>query len=147
MTSTNTHELLAQAREHLDRVRADAERLSAPQNTFADDPAVVSGIRRTLNARADARRHARHDREAQAWQAVRDAEAKVAGLERTIARNQTVPFTDDDLKSARFVRDRHGWHEVVKVNAKTVSVATGYSWVDRIPVAHVLEVRTGKAGR
>lgn len=29
------------------------------------------------------------------------------------------------------------WREVVRVNAKTVSVATGYSWTERVLYAHI----------
>lgn len=63
------------------------------------------------------------------------------GLVTQIAEAQLSPVTDDMLKTARLVRDRHGWHEVVRVNKTTVSVATGYSWVDRIPHSKIVEVR------
>lgn len=64
----------------------------------------------------------------------RAAEARKREAER-------VRFTAADLEGAKFVRTRTGWHEVVRVNAKTVSVASGYSWADRIDVGAVLEVR------
>jgi hypothetical protein len=44
-----------------------------------------------------------------------------------------------DLRGARFVRDRYGWHEVVRVNARTVTVRTGYSWGDRIAMHKILK--------
>jgi hypothetical protein len=56
-------------------------------------------------------------------------------------RNTPVPFTDDDYNAARLVRTKLGWHKVAKVNAKSVSVETGYSWTDRIARDKVLEVR------
>lgn len=51
-------------------------------------------------------------------------------------------FTAADLAEARLIRDRFGWHRVVRVNAKSVTVATGHSWDDRIPLARVIEFRT-----
>jgi len=47
----------------------------------------------------------------------------------------------ESLRGARFVRDRYGWHEVVRVNARTVAVHTGYSWDARVAVSKILEWR------
>ena len=55
-------------------------------------------------------------------------------------RAKPVPFTPDELKAARAVRDAYGWHKVARVNAKTVSVETGYSWTDRIDITKILQV-------
>ena len=52
-----------------------------------------------------------------------------------------VLLTREDIVGARAVRTVRGWHAVVRVNAKSVSVHTGYSWVDRVPFEDVLEVR------
>jgi len=52
-----------------------------------------------------------------------------------------VLLTREDIVGARAVRTVRGWQAVVRVNAKTVSVHTGYSWVDRVPFEDVLEVR------
>lgn len=135
---------LEQAREHAATTRAHAEALSAPRHPFETDMATVSGIRRKPNARADARRWARFDREAAAWARAREAQAEVERLERVEAyraRNAPVAFTQDELKAARVIRTRYGWQVVVRVNKTTVSVATGYSWVDRVKLNDVLEVR------
>lgn len=51
-------------------------------------------------------------------------------------------FTPEQLKAATHVRTDTGWHKVVKVNAKSVSVETGYSWTDRHAHDKILEVRT-----
>ena len=53
-----------------------------------------------------------------------------------------VPFTTEELRAATHIRTDIGWHKVVKVNAKSVSVETGYSWVDRYALEKILEVRT-----
>jgi len=52
-----------------------------------------------------------------------------------------VRLTREDIVGARAVRTVRGWQAVVRVNAKTVSVHTGYSWVDRVLFDDVLEVR------
>ena len=57
-------------------------------------------------------------------------------------RTKPVPFTAEQLKAARAVRTFGGWHKVVRINAKSVSVESGYSWVDRIAIDRILEVRT-----
>jgi len=55
-------------------------------------------------------------------------------------RNEKIPYTSEQYKAARVVRTMTGWHKVVKVNAKSGTVATGYSWTDRIEVARIIEV-------
>lgn len=49
--------------------------------------------------------------------------------------------TVEEIRAASFVRDRIGWHRVVRVNGKSVTVATPYSWTDRIPFDRILEAR------
>jgi hypothetical protein len=51
-------------------------------------------------------------------------------------------LTADDVRGGRFVRDSLGWHKVVRVSAKSVTVETAYSWTDRIALDKVLEVRS-----
>ena len=52
-----------------------------------------------------------------------------------------VRLTREDIVGARAVRTVRGWQAVVRVNAKSVSVHTGYSWVDPVLFEDVLEVR------
>lgn len=136
---------IEQARARATELRAKAEQLSAPHHPYETDMATVSGIRRRPNPRADRARFARYDREGAAWAAAAEAERQVELLERRAAHAAAtvpVPFTAAELTAARVVRDRHGWHKVARVNAKSVSVETGYSWVDRIALTAVLEVRS-----
>ena len=108
------------------------------------DPAILSGIRRKPNHKADTRRYNAYDREAAAYRELyaataswRVAEFRIAALaEKEAAADLVVPA------GARLVRDSYGWHRVIRVNAKSVSVETGYSWTDRIPLANVLEARS-----
>lgn len=66
------------------------------------------------------------------------SEARVAARKAEAERHK---FTADELRDAAIVRDEFGWHRVIKVNAKTVTVPTPYSWTDRIPLAKVLDWR------
>lgn len=74
-------------------------------------------------------------------------QARLAAQERYAARKTEraeemarPKFTAEDLSGAIAVRDRFGWHRVVRVSAKSVTVETPYSWTERIPLAKVLEV-------
>jgi len=108
------------------------------------DTAILSGIRRKHNAKADTRRYNAYDREAAAYAehaaataSWRVAESRIAALaEKEAAVGLVVPA------DACLVRDSYGWHRVIRVNTKSVSVETGYSWTDRIPLANVLEARS-----
>lgn len=67
---------------------------------------------------------------------------KLAGYERRIAERDRVRFTREDLIGATHVRISRSWHRVVRLNKTTVSVDSGYSWVDRYPFDKVLEHRS-----
>lgn len=55
-------------------------------------------------------------------------------------------FTAADLANASHVRDSVGWHRVVRVSAKSVTVETQYTWTERIPIDRILQfARDGKA--
>lgn len=57
------------------------------------------------------------------------------------ARTAPVPYTAEQLAAATHIRTATGWHKVVRVSAKSVTVETGYSWTDRHPLARIIEVR------
>ncbi|MEV4737153.1 MULTISPECIES: hypothetical protein [unclassified Microbacterium] len=57
------------------------------------------------------------------------AAARAEHAEREASRRR---FTREDIEGAGFVHDGYQWRKVVRVNKTTVSVASGYSWVDRI---------------
>jgi len=52
-----------------------------------------------------------------------------------------VKFTRDGLLNAVVVADRSGWHKVLSVNQKTVTVETEYSWTDRIPFGRITDFK------
>lgn len=49
-------------------------------------------------------------------------------------------LTRADIHKGDRVEYFRGWHEVVRVNTKTVSVTTGYSWTDTIPYTRIRNV-------
>lgn len=70
-----------------------------------------------------------------------EAARRVSGIEARIAERDRVRLTRADVEGTSMVRTRLGWHRVVRVNAKSVTVETGHSWTDRYAFADVLEVR------
>lgn len=57
------------------------------------------------------------------------------------AKHAPVPYTSEELATARLIRTRYGWYKVVRVNTKTVTVETPYSWTDRIATPNIIEVK------
>lgn len=96
--------------------------------------------RRRANARNGARAsEAAIDAALREQQATKDA----AYIERRdaarVAEATRRRFTATELMYATRVRDSTGWHRVIRVNTKTVTVATAYSWTAAIPVNAVLD--------
>lgn len=83
------------------------------------------------------------DRHLAAEHRERRKQARAAAQERKAARTTEAnrpKLTADDVRGAVAVRDRFGWHRVVRVNAESVTVETPYSWTERIRLAQVLQV-------
>jgi len=119
---------------------------ATPGGLTGYDSAILSGIRRKKNPKADARRLAAYDREAALLHDLERARRDLAALEAVAARDAAeastkAELTLDAIRSARLVRDRYGWHKVVRVSAKSVTVETGFSWTERIPLEKILEAR------
>lgn len=76
-----------------------------------------------------------------AGQQQHQAEMKDARVQARQTERDRVKFTADDLRDAIAVRDSIGWHKVIRVSAKSVTVDTPYSWTDRIAVEKVLEFK------
>lgn len=66
--------------------------------------------------------------------------AKARGYENRIAERDRKRFEHADIVGAQFVRTSSTWRKVVRVNAKSVSVESGYSWTDRITFDQIREV-------
>ena len=62
------------------------------------------------------------------WEGVRAAQ---------IESGQATGYDRSNVKKGDRVRIRGQWREVVRANAKTVSLTTGYSWTDTAPYAEI----------
>jgi len=134
---------LADAKARLVKAEQDATAFDARARAEWD-PAMGSGIRRKPNAKADRARLARSNKEVAMWKKAHDIQNEIAKLESRIAhakRIVPIPFTDEQWKAARAVRTAGAWHRVVRMNAKSATVETPYSWTDRVPRDRVIEVR------
>lgn len=121
-----------------------ASNSATPGGLTGYDPAVLSGISGG-SARKTSRRYAAYDREAQVAADLRRAEAEVAEAKYAIAvakRDTPIAYDPATLVAGAVVRDKFGWHKIVRVNKTTVSVATGYSWTDKIVLGKIIEVRS-----
>ena len=78
-------------------------------------------------------------------EATKEAERKARVAATRQAEAERVRLTAADVKGAGFVRDEYGWHRVVRVSAKSVTVETPYSWTDRIALDRILEARSADA--
>lgn len=77
-----------------------------------------------------------------AVKAERSAEFEKSKREHAAREDGRRIYTREDIVGADFIHGGHSWRAVVRVNKATVSVETGYSWVDRIPFAKVRSVRS-----
>lgn len=112
------------------------------------DSAIGSGVRRKANAKADARRYNGYDRDAQVFADHAEAESLVAVLELRLSAavkdRDRVRLTRDEIVGATAVRTAlYGWRLVRRVNAKTVSIDSGYTWATLVKFDDVLAVRKG----
>ena len=146
--SESLQERLQRAGARLRKAEAAVAKIEdrvAARHWTETDSATGSGIRRKPNAKADGRRFALQDREAAAYAELAEAESAFrfasSRLASAVREGARVRLTREDIVGARAVRTRFGWHAVVRVNAKSVSVHTGYSWVDRVLFDDVLEAK------
>lgn len=66
---------------------------------------------------------------------------RVKRLEARIAEIERPRLTREDVVGAVLIHDGNSWRKVVRVNAKSVSVESGYSWVDRVPFDDIRSIR------
>lgn len=147
MTTDEMRAKLAYSRDRLaaaQQAKDAAERLSASAHEMGGG---IIGFGGSGSQRAAGQVRGAHER---AYRAHREADERVEkwshrvrSLERRISEAERVQFTRDDVVGAEFIHDGISWRQVRKVNAKTVSVETGYSWVDRVPFEKIRSVRPG----
>lgn len=61
-----------------------------------------------------------------------------------IAEGKATNFSRETINKGDYVRIRYGWAEVVRVNAKSVSVRTEYSWTDLVNYEAIKAVKTAE---
>lgn len=141
---------LSTEREKLERLEEVARNARArseaatPGGLTGYDSAILSGVRRRPDRKGDGRRFTAYDHEAAAYEALTAQEKLIEGLERRVAKAQRdaeAPRDLDSLAAGWYIRDHYGWHKVIRVNAKSVTVETPWSWPERIPFWKVIETR------
>lgn len=144
----STAGMLARAQSRFDTAKKarDLEQARLDNRHWTElDSATGSGIRRKRNAKADTLRYNRDSRRTAVFMEFDAAEKHlaevVAKLAAETAEAERKRYASSDLEHAQLVRDKYGWHKVVRVSAKSVTVATPYSWTDRISIEKVLEFR------
>lgn len=97
--------------------------------------------RRRAGARNGARLAERAIDEALAAQQAERDRLRAEGVARRKAEREAekarVKFTAADLAGAEMIHDGFAWHRVIRVNAKSVTVTTPYSWTERVPIERV----------
>ena len=116
------------------------------RGVLGDDPAVVSGITRGSSSRMDARRDNAYRAEHEQIAARQTAERRLAVAQRHLAQaeaDSAAAANFETLAPGDLVRQAGSpsWHVVLRVNAKTVSVTSGYSWAVRVPRDRIVETR------
>jgi hypothetical protein len=66
-------------------------------------------------------------------------------LDQAKASGRYNPVELSEIHKGDLIRTRFGWKRVVRVNKKTVSVETGYSWTDKYEVTDILEHQSAAA--
>lgn len=72
---------------------------------------------------------------------IRQLERELEGLRRKATQPEPVRLDLARLPHAQYIRTRYGWHEVVKVNRKSVKVVADPGWGDLVPIARIIEIR------
>lgn len=138
-------ERVERARKALDDARERSEAVTP--GGLHGDPATLSGVRRRGGHRQQARREAAYDREAEAARRLADAERDLRNAEAAAERAEAdaaAPCDLDSVGPGDYVRDRHGWHRVVRVSVKSVTVETPWTWTERIPRDRVIETAAAR---
>ncbi|WP_035764709.1 DUF3560 domain-containing protein [Arthrobacter sp. H20] len=69
------------------------------------------------------------------WQGIR---------ENQIAQGQATNYTREQISTGDYVRIGGSWHQVARVNQKTVSLITEYSWTQKADYAQIRDHRTSE---
>lgn len=131
----------AELRERLEQAIGRRDAL-VPADSGDPATARLGGAALRQHHRATDSRLAGYAAAQQHVQAIEGQLARAEFRERDAARPK---LTGADLVGATHVKDRHGWHEVVRVSAKSVTVRTAHSWTERIPLTQIIDAAHGRA--
>lgn len=123
----------------VEATRAEIDRINAESERAFSDPYWNYGNQRTkaFGQRTDAAIR----RAAQRVERVEVLKRHLAALERaTTAATKPLP-TEEEIRSARLIRTKHGWEKVVRVNRSTVTIEVPPGWNDKVSFRKIFEVR------
>ena len=131
-TVANRIEKIAAEIRKVDRILAGERRYKGQSSGSWFDESAWETIKPTGDylARLEARKAEQED-QLTYWQGIRD-EQKTNGIR---------SYGPQDIKKGDYVLQRGSWYEVVRVNRKTVSVQTEYSWTSPIPFVEICDVK------
>lgn len=145
MTVDELRAKLAYAQKRLEAANEALRAADARTQSAHEMGGGIPGFGASGNQRAANQVRSALDSSYRAWKEATERIEKwshrVKRLEARIAEIERPRLTRDDVLGAALIHDGISWRKVVKVNAKTVSVDTGYSWVDRVPFDDVRAVR------
>lgn len=149
-------ELVSVHEERAERLAGESEQTWEKSRELAD---LIPMGQPILVGHHSERRHRRHiakiqrqaSKSVELQNAAKDRERKARSAANRVARADEraelaangPTYGADDIEPGDLVRCKWPYHKaarVVRVNAKSVSTETGYSWVDRIPYADIVEV-------
>lgn len=146
MSGYTLEEKLAWAQAGVTRWEGRLELANAKSDRAHEMGGGIPGFGGSGNQRAASQVRSAHDSAHRAWREATEKleyyTAKAKGYERRIAERDRKRLTRDDIVGANYVRIAGSWRKVVRVNTTTVSVDSGYSWVDRFTFDKVLAVHT-----
>lgn len=122
------------------RAQAKREEMQRIFNSTGVPERAAGRLNSTNLARAHRNTDSALRRYTEAEQQAQALEHKAALAAHREAESARQHFTPDELKGAKFIQTDTGWHEVVRVNGKTVTVKTPYSWTDSIALKKILKV-------
>lgn len=117
---------------------------------WGGEPIKIGHHSEGRHRRALEKAHATASKAAEAGRDTRYAEESLEAAERHLAalKDQVgrIQLTRDDVLGATEVRDRRGWHKVIRVNQKTVTTEETLPWRDlpvngHVAIEQILEVR------
>lgn len=140
---------LAYAQERLEAAEEAMRAANARTELAQEMGGGIPGFGGSGNQRAARQVRSALDSSYRLWKEASDRIDKwshrVTRLKARLAEVERERLSREDIVGSSFVHDGNSWRRVVKVNAKTVSVDSGYSWVDRIPFEKIRAVRKSEA--